>query len=391
MESLENANLLKKSGRFSEALSALAGVSLTNVKQTAAHVLRAELLEYVGQHSQARALATTLLRSNRLTKSQQSACEYVMGRILLDDGDTDGAVAHLQRSASRAQEAADFERLHAAQLHLLVVVSERSGLGAATPLFAEVRHLTTRLGEPNATATLHLFVAEMEAKQGSLENARRHTALARHIMGTFPNVYLEAFSENLELAMAVLRSQFDAGRACGDRAAQIAERSGVASIYRAALANLGNLFYAVGEFDRAIEFFERALAALPSFGSKTNATLDSLARVHLTQGRLHTCAELLDQIDDSIRTEEDRIMYGHRYAALTRTQLLACQGRIQEAAVMNESVMELASRGGDALLITKGSALEIPQNTRNEWNGAARDFKGRALGYKTAGAPNVPV
>src|SRR5436190_2538729 len=363
MEFLESAIVLKQAGRFAEALSVLSGVSLTNVKQTAAHVLRAELLEYVGQHSQARALATTLLKSNRLTKSQQSACEYVMGRILLDDGETDGAVAHLQRSASRAQEAADFERLQAAQLHLLVVVAERSGLGAATALLAEVRQLTTKLGDPNITATLHLFVAEMEAKQGLLENARRHTALARHLMGTFPNVYLEAFAENLELAIAVLRSQFDAGRGCGARAVHMAELSGVASIYRASLANLGNLFYAVGEFERAIEFFGRALTALPSFGSKTNATLDSLARVHLTQGRLDDCAALLDQIDHSIRTEEDRIMYGHRYAALTRTQLLASQGRIHEAVVMNELVLELATRGGDSLLekrsqLTKAELLQ---------------------------------
>ena len=35
----------------------------------------------------------------------------------------------------------------------------------------------------------------------------------------------------------------------------------------------------------------------------------------------------------------------------------------------------------EGLNITKGSALEIPQNTGDAWNCAARNFKGRALGY----------
>src|SRR4029453_4847086 len=43
------------------------------------------------------------------------------------------------------------------------------------------------------------------------------------------------------------------------------------------------------------------------------------------------------------------------------------------------------------LNITKGSALEIPQKQSEAWNSAAEDFKGRALGYETGGAPHSPV
>ena len=350
MESLQTAYLLKRAGRFSEALSALSHAGGANIGRTPVDILRAELLEYVGQHADASSLIAKLLRSERLSNSDRSVCERVLGNILVENGDVDGGLTHLQRSVARAQEAADLEHRYAAQARILAVVSERSGPGAATALLAEVRQLATKLGDPQDTAALHLFVGEMEAKRGLLRNAGKHTGIARRILKTSPNFHLEALTENLELALAVLRSQFDAGRVCGLRAVELAERSGVKSIYRASVANLGNLFYAVGEFDRAIQFFERALAALPSVGAKTNASLDTLARVRLSQGRLDECAALLDRIDSSLRTERDRSLYAHRHAELTRAQLLADQGHLEDAMVRSESALALATIVGDALL-----------------------------------------
>jgi tetratricopeptide (TPR) repeat protein len=350
MESLQTAHLLKRAGRFSEALSALSQSGGAIINRTPVDILRAELLEHVGRHSDASSLVTKLLKSDRLSNSDRSVCERVLGNILLENGDIDGGLAHLQRSAARAQEAADLEQVYAAQARILAVVSERSGPGAVTALLAEVRLLATKLGDPHITAALHLFVGEMEAKRGLLRNAGKHTRIARRILNTFPNLYLEALSENLELALAVLRSQFDAGRVCGLRAVELAERSGVKSIYRASVANLGNLFYAVGEFDRAVQFFERALAALPSVGAKTNASLDTLARVRLSQGRLDDCVALLDRIDSSLRTEQDRSLYAHRYAELTRVQLLADQGHLEQAMVRTQSALALATLSDDALL-----------------------------------------
>jgi tetratricopeptide (TPR) repeat protein len=82
----------------------------------------------------------------------------------------------------------------------------------------------------------------------------------------------------------------------------------VAAIYRASLGNVGTLHCALGNFDKAIEYFERALIALPSSGAMNNARLDSMARVHLLQGRLDECGELLDRVDASIRSDEDRAL-----------------------------------------------------------------------------------
>jgi len=353
MESLENAYRLKRSGRFLDALLALGEASRPPVARIAAEVLRAELLEGVGQHRRAMALATALLRSRQLKAADQSACEYVLGEILLEDGDVVGGIDHLQRSASRAQNAKAFERVYAAQLKLMAVVSERSGPSAAAALLAEVRQLATRLGDPHVTAKLHLFVAEMEAKRGLLENARRHSAIARHVLSTSPNTYLEAFCNNVDLAISVLLCQFDDAKAFGALATELAEQAGVAALYRASLGNVGTLHCAVGNFDRAIEYFERALIALPSSGPMNSARLDSMARVRLSEDRLEECGELLDRVEASIRSDEDRALYGHRYAELTRAHLLASQGRIQDAIVKIASVSALATCTGDGLLLSR--------------------------------------
>jgi DNA-binding NtrC family response regulator len=122
------------------------------------------------------------------------------------------------------------------------------------------------------------------------------------------------------------------------------------------------LFYAIGDFEKAVQFFERALAALPSTGEKTNASLDTLARVRLSQGRFDDCAILLDRIDASVRSDRDRTLYAHRHAELTRAELLADQGDLEAAMGKTESALALADLAADTLLtqriyLTRASLL----------------------------------
>jgi DNA-binding NtrC family response regulator/tetratricopeptide (TPR) repeat protein len=351
MESLEHALRLTRLGRFGDALHALEQARLATPVRARADVLRAELLERVGRSEQATALATTLLKSEQLTASQRSECEAVLGRVLFDEGDTEGGQARLQRAALIAQQANDFHALFGAKLPLLGILYDRSGPAAGSTVLAEVRQIATKLGDPEITARLHLFVAAAEAKRGLLENAKRHTSLARRILTTSPNAYLEAFTSNLDVAVAVLRSEFDVGKACGVRAVELAEQSGVAKIRRAVLGNMGNLFYELGDFDSATSYFENALAAPPANGADTTAILESLARVHLIQGRGDSCSAALDRIESSIHVEQDRLSYENRYAALTRIHLLAWQGQIEQALSRTDSVLELATNAGDGLLL----------------------------------------
>ena len=122
---------------------------------------------------------------------------------------------------------------------------------------------------------------------------------------------------------------------------------------RAALGNVGNLFYELGQFDRATEYFERALLAGPSNSTHASALLDSMARACLMEGRFEECGAILDRVEATIQREDDRGLYGHRYAQLTRAHLLAGQGDINAALAQVASVSTLATSTGDALLLSR--------------------------------------
>src|SRR6185436_5543652 len=99
MEFLQSANALRREGRFSEALRTLLSSVSESTSRNSADVLRADLLEHLGQHADATTLVGKLLRSSRLTDSERSVAERVLGYMLLESGDVDGGLAHLQISA----------------------------------------------------------------------------------------------------------------------------------------------------------------------------------------------------------------------------------------------------------------------------------------------------
>jgi DNA-binding NtrC family response regulator/tetratricopeptide (TPR) repeat protein len=194
--------------------------------------------------------------------------------------------------------------------------------------------------------------------------ALRHAHVAERILATSPNIWLQAVIENIKTAACIIRSDYASGIPCGMLAYELAEASGVAVTLSACLGNLGNLFHALGQFDRAAEYFERALVALPFSGERTNGNLDNIARVRLAQNRVADCAQLLGKIDNSIRSEQDRVLYAHRHSQLTRALLLAQQDQISEAIEQCERTLSLAARAGDQLLktaaiLTKAELLQL--------------------------------
>src|SRR4051812_20501163 len=126
MESLEQIVALTRLGHFGEALRMLEDTKQA-IQGRECEILRAELLEKVGQTEQAWASANAHLKSKRLTESLRSKCELIVARILVDEGDTENGLEHLQRSALLAQQAADLHTLFNAKLNQLLVMSDRFG------------------------------------------------------------------------------------------------------------------------------------------------------------------------------------------------------------------------------------------------------------------------
>ena len=271
---LETVSRLQRAGQYHDALRELESLKIPGAKRLSADLIKAELLEAIGRLGEARSLATRLLKQGPpLPPSGQSSCEYVLGRISREQAHTDEAIDHLQRSIAIARQAHDVNGMCRAQLLLMVIVSDRSGSDAAAPLVAETRANVTALGDPHMSASWHVWIGEMEAKQGLLKSAIDHALIAWNLLQSRPNYWLEAIVQNLLLAIAILRCDYARGISHGQQALALAQRSGHASMCRAILGNLGNVFYLHGDFDRAIEHFERALRTLPSDSEKSNASL----------------------------------------------------------------------------------------------------------------------
>ena len=233
--------------------------------------------------------------------------------------------------------------------------ANRSDTDTAAPILSELRTNSIRLGDPRVLAALHVFVAEIEAKRGLTISARTHTGIAVNLLSTEPNLWLEAWAENINVAIALMSSEYSSGLVHGQRAIALAEQAGVAVTLRACLANYGNLLCLGGRFEEAIGYFERAMSILPSCGDNANGAIDAVASIRLTQNRLDEAEELLDRIEESVRNRDDRRLYVFRHASLTRIKCLMLRLRWQESLDQVDQLLGVAHETGDHFL--RGDSL----------------------------------
>ena len=348
MTVLDAAKNLYEAGRFIEALRTLDDGRLIHDERTGGSILRAMLLLQIGRIGEAGFLAADLLRSE-LSLVQKSCAEWVLGKVSRENRDHQLAIEHFNRSILLARQANSLSELCRAQLSLMLLVCDSNGPDAASPLLAEIRANVIKLGDARTTAALHVFVGEAEAKRGLLRSARRHAALALELLRAAPNLWLESIAENLIMGIALEEANLDAGLKRGLHALDLADEAGNAAMRRSCLGNLGNLYYARGEFDRALDYFERSYKALPS-GAQAVSCLTNLARVRLSQGRINDAAKLMTEIDDATASDHNRNSYPYRYAALARSVVLFRQNRVEDAHKELESVLGICDQMGDEML-----------------------------------------
>ena len=350
MNAVQEAKRFVGAGQFLDALKALDAGQIERPDRTESEVLRAELLERIGQHAISRERAEDLLRSRKLTAGERSACNLILARADTVDGRFDSAIAHLQRAVSVAQTSGDYERACWAQLRLLVLLSEHSGPDAVVPLLAELRTNATRTGNPVIVAALHVFVAQVEAKRSLISSARRHLRIALGILQRSPNAWLEAMAKQIETAIAIMRAEFQLALKHASAGVELAERSGAAHVCATSHGNLSNVLFLTGDYNNAVRHQERAFQGFPPRSDSRIATLDSLVRIRLAQKRLDDCDDLLGQIDDLLGVSENRTRYVYRHALLTRVNAWSRSGRVQDALAEVDTAIHLAETSGDGLL-----------------------------------------
>jgi DNA-binding NtrC family response regulator/tetratricopeptide (TPR) repeat protein len=359
----ETASSLAAEGRFNEAFLLLDKNRPASGSTASWTVLRGELLERLGRFTQSKALLDTFLKSGRATFGELSSCEFTVGKIKWDEGETAPALVHLQRAVALAIKAGDLRQKCWANLWLLTLVADRSGPDAAVAILRDLRRDATKLGDARITSALHAFAAQVDAKRGLFRSALIHVKQSRELLAAAPNLWLEALLEYTMSNIFVLRSEHRTALKHGRRAVEFAEGSGAAVCLRTCLASLGVVFYSLGQFAEAAKCLSQGIEILPTTGDSRWGMIDTLARIRLSQGETQQCAELLDEIQENTRNSDDRLLYGHRYSSLTRSQMLGLRGDYSGAFAEIDHTLDLAAASQDKLLtraglLTKAQLLE---------------------------------
>src|SRR5438045_16458 len=105
MTGFQQVRELVASGQYASALRTLEGRPLLD--RLTGDLFRIELLERVGQHSEARELAEQIGKRRALSPDAKSTCEFVLARIEWDAGNTDNAILHFQRAVTHASQSED--------------------------------------------------------------------------------------------------------------------------------------------------------------------------------------------------------------------------------------------------------------------------------------------
>ncbi|HEY7287365.1 MAG TPA: sigma 54-interacting transcriptional regulator [Vicinamibacterales bacterium] len=361
--SIEDVLRLREQGLFAECLSVIDKVRSDVAGTLKYQAIRAELLERVGRGDEAVAIAHRILAAKNATDVDKSLCEFILARVRIDSGLVEQAIVNLNRSIVLAKRAVDLERLCAAQLKLLVVLSDGIGSDAVAPLLADLRVNAAKSGNPRILAAIHVYFAQIEALRGSTTSARRHIALARQLLTASPSVWLESVIENICLAISIMSSEFDTALEHARRGLELVRQTGAATEYAVNQGNSGFVWHALGNLDEAIGCYERTLGLVAKGSEAFYGTIDSLARIRLAQGRLDDCAALLSLGDSTVQRSE-RSSYVFRHQLMTRARLALRKNELSDAASVLNRALSLAEASHDKSLLASSLLGKLELNSR---------------------------
>ena len=363
MDMVGEARELFRNGRFTDALERIKGVRASRL-DVDTMLLSAALCEATGDADSAKSSVGQALRSRLLTDAQRATGEFILSRLAAADGNPDAELHHLQRSRSLAERSGDAEQLCWSELRILSLTADRIGPESCRTMVLSLRKNVSCLGNPGLSAAVHLAVADIDGKHGLLAKSARHLVLADGLLARYPNVWLQGWSANTRMALAMVMCDIPAALAHGEEALQLSVLSGSAGVRLSALANLGRVLHIAGDHERSLEHLEQALAASGPNVDRSEAIKESIARVYMAQGRLMDGLRLLEGVRISDRSSLRSGRYVHRHSLLTKAELLTRAGNLSDAEPYFAEAIALAQRSGDGIL--KDSAELLLRKARTE-------------------------
>ena len=367
---LELLELVRR-GRFAEADTKLRELRRGD-DSVGLQVMFAEVLNRVGKPLEASRLARLTLRQERLQASVESRCLTVMGNVALEQGHAEESVRHLQSSVAVAKQGNCTEQLCWAELRLLISVLEVSPSEAVAGVLRDVRKHVSQLGDPFASAALHVFVSEVEAKRGAVGTAARHLRVARSLLQRHENTWLNGLTAIADFCVAYLSSDLETAHEHAQRALHTVSTSGHARTRLAALINLGHIYVRKGELRAAATYLDDAWKMCEISPRCREYVLDGFAQIALARGAFDKCDALIHQLRDY---DSPELSYCKVWSCHTQLKSLIAQERWSEAATTANDAIARSRTAGDRCLIKLLSLLRAEARiSLGDLAGAAEDI-----------------
>ena len=282
----------------------------------------AEALTRTGRLERAERIVSDILQSLP-QGSLRARCEMIRGLVARESGLYDEGLQRLQTAARIAKKCGDSRCEASSLLIALRIISESQPLRVVDSIFAEVRKLTTRAGDPHIAALLHESVAKHEAQVGNLDEARRHLRIAGSLLDSYPNAWLEQLCALNAFCIEFLSSDLRKAEQHLKRASALVQTTG--TLESITVNNSGHLQLQLGQLAKAETTLKRL--ANQSVGEVRFAALEGLGQVYVAGGRLEECEQILDSLDTFETTPGLTPSFGFRSSLITKLRLLLQQAR----------------------------------------------------------------
>jgi DNA-binding NtrC family response regulator/tetratricopeptide (TPR) repeat protein len=336
-------------GRFRDALDNLrASQQDETLSSDERDVLMSELLERIGRPMEARQLARRVLARMTTATALHVRCLTILGSLAQDAGDLISAVEYLKSALQRAEESGAWREGAWARLRLFLVLADTTSPESLATQLGELRRAVIRLGDPAMTVALHLSVAETESRRGVLESASRHLHVARALLDSHRDYWLEGLAEIDSLCLEYMLSDPDKARMHAERAIGCVAHSGHAKSYLAVISNLAHVDLAQNRLSSASENLHRALRLSEFSVHGRVAALDGLAQLEMARGNNERAAHYLKRVSTAPAGD---LSYCRLWSERTRLRLLLLTDSPLAVLPIVTSCIARANAAGDRALI----------------------------------------
>lgn len=171
-------------GRYLEALRLVTSTASARPPDEASwRTLWAELAQYTGRDEEAIAQGQMVLAARPPDQSLRARCHIAIGEVHRNAGNPYAAMEEYRQAAVEAETSGDHRLRAIAELRILLALADGPGLSTAAAYVPTVRRYVARAGNTLVSCALHMYLGQIEAQRGLLDNAREHIRIGRSLQG----------------------------------------------------------------------------------------------------------------------------------------------------------------------------------------------------------------